>query len=307
MKFVPRHYTMYVVAGAVLVVLLAAVGILSCSRVVPSPNDVSTVEPRPSETDGVDPGGADRDGRAISPGEQEEVLVNYAAVTPAEWSAEDYDELLPLICSTAVHQFKIGAGQFPLVSYYEWVAQIDPELARRPLTHILQGEDVGMITAAAYITGVIEMDDATPLLIDAMQNKQQGRRMDEGSLSQAYFVQCASALGKSASRGDRRALEFLTSHSTADSWSSARLRLLSLDEETSQRYLAGYTVDGLVFCPTEESIAAIERSRSSYKWADERIRLIRRFLESGDTLEEYHKELTTAGLVHNKYLDPPTQ
>lgn len=233
-----------------------------------------------------------------------ESLVNYRTLDPGEWSAQDYENFIPLICGTAVHQLKIGAGQFALPDYYAWMSRLDRGLARGPVLEILRGDDIGMVTAAAYTAGVVDIPEATPLLIDAMQRKQRGRWVNNGSLSQAYFLHCAAALGKRAARGDEQALQFLSTHTTEGSWKSSEIRLLSLDEETSSQYLARYTIDGLVFCPTEAAIEAIQRGRSSYEWADERIRLMRAFIESGDDLEKYHAELTTAGLVQNKYLEP---
>ncbi len=234
-----------------------------------------------------------------------EPLAAFRDEDPTDWTDQArYDRELPRVCVALVNEFHGRGRPFHSQKNHRWVAQLNPDLARRAVLGTLRSDDVRMLAGAAYIAGILYIDEAAPILIHSLTERERGTVVKSSSITIASFLQRVAALGKLASRGNAEALEFLTSHVTIEEWVAEDVRLGQYDLQISAEFFVAMTADGLVYCPTEPSRVAIRTSGESYSWAAQRIALIDAFHKSGDSLEAYHHELTNYDLVTNKYLTP---
>lgn len=233
-----------------------------------------------------------------------QVLVRFDALRPQDWASEDYRYYLPLLCETAAYLYRIGQNQFIHSDYYDWVLNLNPVLAREPLRQILEGQDVRLIASAAYYACVLNIQDTVPLLTDILTVRQRGKRVDD-PVGQAYFRYPCIALGCFAARGNSDALNFMLPRTRPSAWQGIEFTALSLSRDESIQSMVWWTVEGLTYCPTDESIAAIAASSDVYDHWRDHIDLILAYRRTDDTLGQYHRELIVNKYLNNKYYHWP--
>lgn len=232
------------------------------------------------------------------------LLVRFDKLDPRTWVADDYRFFLPLLCETAAYQYRVGGNQYIQSKYYDWVSMLDPALAQEPLRAILAGDDASLIAPAAYYACILDLQHVTPLLIEALTVKQRGRRVSHQA-GQAYFRYPSIALGCFAARGNQEALSFLLPRTRPEAWRGMEFLLLSLNHEESVQRMVWATVEGLTYCPTDNSEEAIAASAGVHEYWHDHIDLIQAYRRTKDTLAQYHRELIINSYIDNKYYHWP--
>ena len=207
-------------------------------------------------------------------------------------SQRRYDEYIPLVCERAS---KLMWYALP----YDWARSIKPDLAKGPVLNILAGRDTHPIKAAAFLAGSFHMEEATPLMIDLLTTRFAGSEWPRFQ-SQSVLVHAVQALARMAAHGDRKAGQFLITYANADAWRNISYGVADLDQAGSAEFVWYRLVGNLVYYPCEDSIRVLQESE--YEWKENRVALIRAYLASGDSIEEYYREIQDRGILSNKYV-----
>ena len=234
-------------------------------------------------------------------GVQEHELMNYTTADPATWSQEQYDTNIPRFLGTTVYQFNRYRGPFGDERYYQFLDKMDPNLARGPLLSALRHGGLGTKTAAAWILAVLDVREATPLLITGLTEDLRGKTWRYDSEVVSYLATYCDALGLLAGNGDPDAAAFLLSHTTSESWRGLNFKGEVETAEETVEGLVAVAVEGLMFYPSDRTIEAIRRSAPVNAAVDFQIEMIRLYQSSGDDLATYHRELILHGYIRNKY------
>jgi hypothetical protein len=211
-------------------------------------------------------------------------------------SQKDYDELIPAFCEYTTRQMWMYVGT---LDFFEWCRSINADMARNPLLKILRGKDTVRIPAAAFMASACNLREATPLLIELLTVRFRGEVWPEYQRSLVVMEICG-ALARLASLGDKRAAEFLESHSKITAWRATPFLISGMNREASARYLWHRLANALAYNPSTNVIEALRES--GYEYASNRVALIEGFLQSGDSITQYHREVLQHGLMDNKYL-----
>jgi hypothetical protein len=194
---------------------------------------------------------------------------------------QDYDEFIPLECERAS---KLMWTYLP----YDWTNTIKPDLAKRPLLKILGEKDTHPIAPAAFLVGAFNIEEATPLLIDLVTTRFKGGEWPNYE-RQSVLIGTFQALGRLAAHGDKRAANFLMTRSTLGAWREIPYSIAGLDQKGSAFYAWYRLCDALVYYPCEDSIKALKEGGQACSAVN--IAAIRGFLASGDSLDEYYREI----------------
>lgn len=205
-------------------------------------------------------------------------------------SQEFYDKYIPLACERASF---LMWGNLP----YDWAKDINPALAKRPLLKILAGRDMKMLGPAAFLAGYHKMEEAVPSMIDVLTNRFVERGWPDTTLLQQVVLQNLQALARLAHFGNRGAADFLISHSKIETWRVVPFSMAGVSD--GPKFIWCRLCDALLYYPCEDSIRALENCGEKY--ANRRIHNIRKYLASGDSYDEYCKELHVNNTI-NKYM-----
>ncbi len=213
---------------------------------------------------------------------------------------QEYDELLPLFCELSVR----NSYSLELDAYYDYCMQLKPELSRGPLLRILKGKDVVQIAFAANLVGMQKLHEGAPLLIEWLTTKFAGEVWPDYRAS-FNCMDITRGLCALASDGNTVASSFLLSHAQIESWETISYVFPRKNHARTVDDI-WYTVIGLLASyPSQETIQAIE-SAAGFQWASNRCALVRSFMKSGDSLDQYQRELFVHGLDRNKYYVSPS-
>lgn len=211
-------------------------------------------------------------------------------------SQSDYDDLLPIYCEYVTR----------LVPYYyspekliDLGHKLDPLMAEKPLLRILRGKDPLQMGSAAFLAASCKLTNATPYLIELVTTRFAGTKYP--SIQACYTItEIFAALGRLAFFGDKKAADFLMSHSRVDAWRDMSFTVTGRDSTQASTFVWECLVARLEFYPSVDTITALRES--GYRHAGMIEKQIRAFWASGDSIEQYYNELIERPDISSKYL-----
>jgi|GEM_PF-2907672 len=212
---------------------------------------------------------------------------------------QKYDELLPLLCELSAR----NSYYLDLQAYYDDCMKLRPDLSHGPLLRILKGKDVVQISFAAILVGMQKLHDGAPLLIEWLTTKFAGEVWPDyrAGMNSVYITRGLCAL---ASDGNTLASSFLLSHAQVESWEDISYLYPRLNHMQTVEAIWYTVVNALAYYPSSDTILALE-SATDFKWASNSCALIRSFMKSGDSLDQYQRELFLNDVARNKYFVSP--